>query len=67
MDQSQTTTSFFLLLITPLYLERQIQITTMMGKLAFYSLGLGLTDAQDTAYTLALKTLWESTTGLTLP
>jgi hypothetical protein len=37
------------------------------GQAAFYSLGLGLTDAQDTAYTLALKTLWESTTGLTLP
>jgi hypothetical protein len=32
-----------------------------------FSIGLELTDAQDTAYSLALKTLWEGTTGLTLP
>jgi hypothetical protein len=32
-----------------------------------FSIGLQLTDAQDTAYTLALKNLWEGTTGLTLP
>jgi len=31
------------------------------------SLGTTLTTEQDTAYTLALKTLWETTTGLTLP
>ena len=32
-----------------------------------FSLGLKLTDAQDTSYSLALKNLWEGTTGLTLP
>jgi hypothetical protein len=32
-----------------------------------FSIGLELTDAQDTAYSLALKNLWEGTTGLTLP
>jgi len=32
-----------------------------------FSIGLELTDAQDTAYSLALKGLWEGTTGLTLP
>ena len=32
-----------------------------------FSIGLELTDAQDTAYSLALKTLWEGATGLTLP
>jgi hypothetical protein len=32
-----------------------------------FSIGLELTDAQDTAYSLALKSLWEGTTGLTLP
>jgi hypothetical protein len=37
------------------------------GQIAFYGLALGLTDAQDNAYTLALKNLWEGTTGLTLP
>lgn len=31
------------------------------------SLGTALTDAEDTAYTASLKTLWETTTGLTLP
>lgn len=31
------------------------------------SLGTTLTTEQDTAYTLALKTLWETCTGLTLP
>ena len=31
------------------------------------SLGTALTTEQDTAYTLALKTLWETVTGLTLP
>jgi hypothetical protein len=31
------------------------------------SLGTTLTTEQDTAYTLALKTLWETVTGLTLP
>ena len=37
------------------------------GQIAFYGLALGLTDAQDDAYSLALKNLWEGTTGLTLP
>jgi hypothetical protein len=32
-----------------------------------FSIATALSDAQDTAYTLALKTLWETTTGLTLP
>ena len=32
-----------------------------------FSIGLQLTDAQDDAYSLALKKLWEGTTGLTLP
>jgi hypothetical protein len=32
-----------------------------------FSIGLELTDAQDTAYSLALKNLWEGATGLTLP
>lgn len=32
-----------------------------------FSMGLELTDAQDTAYSLALKNLWEGATGLTLP
>jgi len=32
-----------------------------------FSLGLKLTNAQDTSYSLALKNLWEGTTGLTLP
>jgi hypothetical protein len=31
------------------------------------SLGTALSDAEDTAYTLALKTLWEGTTNLVLP
>ena len=29
--------------------------------------GLGLSDTQDTAFTLALKNLWETCTSLTLP
>ena len=37
------------------------------SKFGAFFFGTALTDAQDTAYTLALKTLWESTTGLTLP
>ena len=32
-----------------------------------YGFGLGLTDAQDTNFSLDLKNLWEGTTGLTLP
>ena len=32
-----------------------------------FSMGLEMNDAQDTAYSLALKSLWEGTTGLTLP
>ena len=37
------------------------------SKYGAFFFGTALSDAQDTAYTLALKTLWESTTGLTLP
>jgi hypothetical protein len=36
-------------------------------QLGSYGFGLGLTDSQDSAFTLALKTLWETCTGLTLP
>jgi len=32
-----------------------------------YGLGMGMNDAVDEAYSLALKNLWERTTGLTLP
>lgn len=32
-----------------------------------FGMGLGFTDAQDTAFTANLKTLWETTTGLVLP
>jgi hypothetical protein len=32
-----------------------------------FAIGTGLTDAQDGNFTLALKNLWEGTTGLTLP
>lgn len=32
-----------------------------------FSIGLEMTDSQDTGYTLALKTLWEACTGFTLP
>ena len=38
--------------------------TTEFGSFGF---GLGLTDTQDNAFTLALKNLWETCTGLTLP
>jgi hypothetical protein len=31
-----------------------------------FAIGTGLTDSEDSAFTLALKTLWEGTTGLTL-
>ena len=32
-----------------------------------FAIGTGLTDTQDGNFTLALKNLWEGTTGLTLP
>jgi hypothetical protein len=32
-----------------------------------FAIGSGLTDFEDAAFTLALKTLWETCTGLTLP
>lgn len=38
--------------------------TSTLGPFGF---GLGLTDAQDSAFTLAIKTLWETCTGATLP
>jgi len=34
---------------------------------AAFSMGLNMSEANDLAYTLALKTLWETVTGLTLP
>ncbi len=37
------------------------------SKYGAFSFGNTLSDAQDTAYTLALKTLWETVTELTLP
>ena len=37
------------------------------GQIGGFSFSNYMSDEQDTAYTLALKTLWESTTGLTLP
>jgi hypothetical protein len=40
---------------------------TATGKQGAYFFGDGLTSAQATAYSLALKNLWEGTTGLTLP
>jgi hypothetical protein len=36
-------------------------------QLGCYGFGLGLSDSSDSLFTLALKTLWEETTGLTLP
>jgi hypothetical protein len=37
------------------------------SKYGAFFFGTALSDAQDTAYTLALKNLWETVTGLTLP
>ena len=37
------------------------------GQKGAYGFGLGMTNAQDTAFTSALKTMWESCTLLTLP
>ena len=37
------------------------------SKYGLFSFGNTMSDAQDTAYTLALKNLWETVTGLTLP
>jgi hypothetical protein len=36
-------------------------------QLGSYGFGLGLTDSQDSAFTLTLKTLWETCTSLSLP
>ena len=44
----------------------QIPITTVCT-LGFWGFGLGLTDAQDSAFTAAMETLWETCTGATLP
>jgi len=38
-----------------------------IAKIGACGFGLGLSDADDTAFTLNLKTLWETCTGLTLP
>jgi hypothetical protein len=40
---------------------------TVTGRQGAYFFGDGLTSAQVTAFSLALKNLWEETTGLTLP
>lgn len=37
------------------------------GRKGAYGFGMGMTDAQDSSFTSALKTLWETLTGLTLP
>lgn len=37
------------------------------GQMGFYSMHEGMTTAQATQYSAALKTLWETCTGLTLP
>jgi len=37
------------------------------GRFGLFGASLGLTTAQDDAFTLALKNLWETCTGLTLP
>jgi hypothetical protein len=37
------------------------------GQKGAYGFGLGMTDVQDSAFTAALKTLWEGTTNLILP
>lgn len=53
------------------FLARNLNGTTIDSfcgeEIGAFSMGLELTDAQDTAYSLALKNLWEGTTGLTLP
>ena len=43
-----------------------IPVTTVCT-LGFWGFGLGLTDSQDSAFTLSLKTLWETCTGSTIP
>jgi hypothetical protein len=40
---------------------------TVSCTLGFFGFGLGLTDAQDSAFTAAMETLWETCTGSTLP
>ena len=53
------------------FLARNLNGTTIDSfcgeEIGAFSIGLELTDAQDTAYSLALKNLWEGATGLTLP
>lgn len=41
--------------------------STTVSTLGLYGFGLGLTDAQDSAFTAALETLWETCTGSTIP
>ena len=40
---------------------------TTASTLGFWGFGLGLTDAQDNAFTAAMETLWETCTGSTIP
>lgn len=42
------------------------RLQSSSAQTAAFSIGTALTDAEDTAYTANLKTLWETTTGLTL-
>jgi hypothetical protein len=53
------------------FLARNLNGTTIDGfcgeEIGAFSIGLELTDAQDTEYSLAIKNLWEGTTNLTLP
>jgi len=41
--------------------------STMASTLGTFGFGLGLTDAQDSTFTAALETLWETCTGSTIP
>ena len=41
--------------------------SSVVCTLGFWGFGLGLTDAQDSAFTLSMETLWETCTGATLP
>lgn len=44
-----------------------VNSSNFYGDVGIIGLGTALTDAEDTAFTASLKTLWETTTGLTLP
>jgi len=44
-----------------------LALASQSSKYGLFSFGNTMSDAQNTAYTLALKNLWETVTGLTLP